>query len=78
MSNSLESVNIACPCCGKDYQWINRSNGPINAETEPFFAWCGYGPCRSKKSNLGAAGRNLEEAVLALDEIIENEMETWA
>lgn len=61
-----------CPACGNELNFCYELK---QGGKSVLFAYCGYGPCPSKKSNDGAEGRNHEEAYQRLKTIVEKEME---
>ncbi len=70
---------FACPCCGTGL-WIAKtaiiSPGFIHQVT----VFCGNGSCESRLTTLGATGPDIDAAVNALAEAVEEERarEYWA
>ena len=60
-----------CPCCKQPLRVAALNGG------REFVAYCGYGPCRSKVSNVGADGSTEREALETLVAAIKEDA-SWA
>lgn len=59
-----------CPSCNKPLEVCEAS--------DHWFVFCAYGPCKSKRANMGDTGPTLEVAHMNLVRAIEAEQEQQA
>lgn len=66
---SANFIRARCPFCGSHLQ----AEGMTEEQRFVVWVWCAYGPCWNEKTNNGAMGDTLDEAIRNFEELTEKE-----